>query len=362
MGFTTFYTYYMPSGVQIVIRGIDVLAGQVQGLDHNILIRHGVTDISLTPNFISVIASREETLAAIAHHPINVASTGGRLLPGHYEQLKKIGVAKVFNFYGASEAGLIAFQEIECAEDVGCFENIRAGHTVRIVDENGDELPTGKVGSLSISGGEVYVGTYGAGGHNAQAQSDWHLTGDLAKFDTRGRLVILGRNFRGVRISSSTNFLDGEFLEAALAEHEKVQFASIVALESLGIAPFIGIFVCAADGESFSEHEVIQLFNQHIGNQPLVAEIKAFILGALPMTPRGKVDRMRLIKAAIEYLYSKTLSAAITDESFNLMASDDDELLLAITVGRADKMPMVPPLAQRVHDVLRMSPYRINIF
>lgn len=352
-----FYIYFMPTGAQFLLRGMELLGGAWFDLERNLFSENRVTDINISPSYVSILTARGDFREACKNTGINLWLTGGRLLPSHYEQMQRVGVRRVFEFYGATEAGLVAFQEVRSADDVGAFAAMRAGREMKIVGDDGEPVATGVVGELLVRGGDVFNGYYGAPGNNVAA-GEWFRTGDLARIDSAGRLQCMGRNFKSIRMVGSV-FLDCEVLEAALTDTADLQAVGVVAAESVRGMPYVGIFVCPAQGHIAREKDIVKVFNRKMEGRADQIGVKVFILSALPMTARGKIDRPQLVKALVEDIYDSELKTAIPDVPFDLRVSEDDRQLLCIRVQRDDDLPLDESVRLRLDGFFDASPYRI---
>ena len=101
---------------------------------------------------------------------------------------------------------------------------------LRIVDEDGTELPTGERGELQVRGTSVIRGYWNRPDAQAEtfAEDGWLRTGDVAYLDDEGFLFIVDR-IKDLVIRGGENIGCGE-VEAALLEHPNVLEASVYAV------------------------------------------------------------------------------------------------------------------------------------
>ena len=117
------------------------------------------------------------------------------------------------------------------------------GYEMRVVDDAGDELPSGQVGELQVKGPGVLKGYWGDEGATAAVLTDdgWLRTGDLARKGRLGLLVFEGRSKHVIKHGGySVYALE---VEQALEQHPDVLEASVVGLpdERLGEIPAAAI-------------------------------------------------------------------------------------------------------------------------
>jgi len=106
---------------------------------------------------------------------------------------------------------------------------------LRVVDEAGVELPTGKRGELQVRGGSVFAGYWNRPEADAEVFVDgWFRTGDVAYLDDEGYVFIVDR-IKDLIIRGGENIGCGQ-VEAALMMHPAVHEAAVYAIpdERLG--------------------------------------------------------------------------------------------------------------------------------
>ena len=121
---------------------------------------------------------------------------------------------------------------------------------LRVVDENGTELPQGARGELQIRGTSLFKGYWERPEANAESfEGDWFRTGDVAYLDEEGFLFIVDR-IKDLVIRGGENIGCGA-VEAALQEHPDIIEASVYGVpdERLGEEVGTTIYATAAVGE-----------------------------------------------------------------------------------------------------------------
>ncbi|MEU5904150.1 AMP-binding protein [Micromonospora sp. NPDC047467] len=166
-----------------------------------------------------------------------------------------------------------------------------------IVDEAGEPVAPGEVGELLARGPCVLRGYYAVPEHNRTVFTpDGFLrTGDLARFDPEGRLVISGR-IKDV-INRGGEKVMADEVEGHLLTHERVRAAAVV--------PFpdrrLGEKTCAvvvADGPAPSLVELRKLLRDRgLADYKLPDRLE--VVEALPLTNVGKVDKRTLAAAVL---------------------------------------------------------------
>ena len=136
----------------------------------------------------------------------------------------------VWEYYGASEGMASVISPAEWLAKPGSVGRPFPGLSVRIVGEDGEEVPTGEVGSIYVSSFPAQRFRY----HNApeKTESAWHgdyfTVGDMGRLDEDGYLFLADRR-TDLIISGGVNIYPAE-VEAALIEDDDVVDAAVIGL------------------------------------------------------------------------------------------------------------------------------------
>lgn len=202
---------------------------------------------------------------------------------------------KFYNVYGSSE-GPCTQTRYEDPEDVIL-------HTVgwpicpydefKVIDANGNVLPPEKEGELVARGPCIFRGYYKSEAENREAftPDGFYRTGDIAKFDPEGRLIITGRR-KDIIIRGGEN-ISAKEVEELIGGHPKVEQVSAVGMPD----PILGERVCAfikpkKDKKIFFEEIISYLKEKKTSVLYLPERIE--IIDEMPLTNVGKVDKKRL--------------------------------------------------------------------
>jgi cyclohexanecarboxylate-CoA ligase len=116
------------------------------------------------------------------------------------------------------------------------------GVRVRIVDEEGSDVPSGQPGEIVAYGPEQFAGYYDAALNEAAFTSDGGFkTGDVGVLDEDGYLTIVDRK-KDIIIRGGENLSSRE-IEEALAGHPAVLEAAAVAWPDARLGERVGVFV-----------------------------------------------------------------------------------------------------------------------
>lgn len=154
-------------------------------------------------------------------------SSGARLLPDVAQCFRNRFHKPIYQIYGSTETGIIASQwprdQGWPEHSVGCPV---MGSYVRIVDENGRNLPASEVGSLLVRTPAMFAGYSNHPDATARAfQDGWYVTGDMAWQDVQDCLYLIGRKDTFINVAGKkVNPLE---VEEVLLCHPKVREAVV---------------------------------------------------------------------------------------------------------------------------------------
>jgi len=227
---------------------------------------------------------------------LQVIATGGSYMPPEvirkvYNKLK----CKFYNVYGSSE-GPCTQTRYDDPEEVIL-------HTVgwpvcpydefKLIDSDGNELPREKEGEMVARGPCIFRGYYKSEAENRETftSDGFYRTGDIAKFDDEGRLVITGRK-KDIIIRGGEN-ISAKEVEELISGHPKVVQVAAVAMPD----PILGERVCAfikpRENENVTLEEII-LYLKGKKTSVLYLPERIEVIEEMPLTNVGKVDKKRL--------------------------------------------------------------------
>ena len=174
---------------------------------------------------------------------------------------------------------------------------------VRVVDENGDDVPDGTDGELLVRGPYTIRGYYRADEHNARSftPEGFYRSGDRVRRLPSGHLAVTGR-IKDTIVRAGENVAADDVEENLLA-HQSIRAAAVVGLadESLGEK------ICAA---------VVLSHDHPRGRELTLPEVRTFlaerglasfklpdrlvVVPTLPVTAVGKIDKAVLVRSLQE--------------------------------------------------------------
>jgi len=162
---------------------------------------------------------------------------------------------------------------------------------IRLVDDDGGEVPAGEVGEIIIKSWVVMEGYYKDQALTAEVLKDgWFYTGDLAKKDKEGMYYIVGRKKDVIKVSGQIVFPSE--VEEAIHKHPQVSEAAVIGLPDALRGESIKAFVVLKNHGAASDQELRQFCRQHLAHFKLPHEF-VFVNG-LPKNRAGKIDKALL--------------------------------------------------------------------
>lgn len=247
------------------------------------------TIICATPAQLAMLAP---LLDAAAVSGLRIWYTSGAVIaPSLAEELETLNGAPVVSTYGGADFGGWASPAPEDPPHVrrGTVGRPRGGTEFRIVNADGGDVAAGEAGELIGRGPCCVEGYLGEDGRE-NWRDGWFYTGDLARIEPGGNVVIVGR-LKSVIIRGGHNVLPVE-VEACLRSHPAVGEVAVVGVPD----EILGERVCACVVPKEGGKVALEELRAHLRGQGLAhykAPERLLLLDALPMVS-DKVDQRAL--------------------------------------------------------------------
>ena len=138
------------------------------------------------------------------------------------------------------------------------------GVEVRIVDEEDNDLPIGKIGELIVRGPNVSPGYYKMPEETGQTfRNGWLYTGDMARMDEDGYLFIVDRK-KDLIIRGGLNIYPWD-VEAVFYEHPAVEDVAVIGVPDPIMGEEIKAFVVLKPGHYITGQELIAYCRESLG-------------------------------------------------------------------------------------------------
>ena len=203
--------------------------------------------------------------------------------------------------WGMTENGLVTCNGLDDPEDKVLDTDGAPwpGMELRVVGEDGRDLPTGAEGDLLVRGSAQFVGYFKRPAFTAEAHTDdgWFKTGDRSTLDGDGYLSITGRT-KDLIIRGGENIPVAE-VENVLYTHPKIAGVAIVSMPDPRLVERACAVVIPREGQSITLGEITAfLEGQQLAKHKFPERLE--LVGEFPMTPSGKVQKYRLRQLVAE--------------------------------------------------------------
>jgi long-chain acyl-CoA synthetase len=199
---------------------------------------------------------------------------------------------KIHSFYGASETGGIAYDASDALMAEGQVGTAMPGVTISLRQD--EEAAEGS-GRIFVDSSSVALG-YSEEDDESAFVDGGFLTGDLGYMDAGGHVTLTGRASPAVNVAGRK--VHPAEVERVLLSMNGVDDVCVIAAPD----PRRGqqILACIVSRQLSSALEVRQFCAARLAPHKVPRAI--IFLTALPLTPRGKTDRARLLSLALERL------------------------------------------------------------
>jgi fatty-acyl-CoA synthase len=222
---------------------------------------------------------------------LQVVAASGSALPGDLagRWMDRFG-DNLYNVYGSTE---VAYATVADPADLraspGTSGRVPFATVVRILDEEGRELPAGQVGRIFVGNSMLFEGYTGGG--SKDRVDGLMATGDLGRFDADGRLTVEGRDDEMI-VSGGENVFPAE-VEDCLARHEAVAEVAAVGVEDSQFGQRLRAFVVRRTGSEVSEDDLKDHVRANLARFKVPREV--VFLDELPRNATGKVLKRELV-------------------------------------------------------------------
>ncbi len=207
----------------------------------------------------------------------------------------ELGLDWAMTGYGLTEAhAIVAITHPDDPPDVVANWSGRPlrGVDVRIVDDEGHDVPLGERGELLVRGFGVMDGYFDDPEGTAAVidAEGWLHTGDIAYADEEGFLKVCDRK-KDMYLMGGFNVAPAE-VEGMLVDWEKIAGAAVVGLPDPQWGEVGAAFVVPAAGVTLTADEVVAWARVHMANFKVPRRVE--IVDSLPLNATGKVIKSEL--------------------------------------------------------------------
>jgi acyl-CoA synthetase (AMP-forming)/AMP-acid ligase II len=169
----------------------------------------------------------------------------------------------------------------------------QTGVELRILNDDGTEVPTGKVGEIAVRSPQIMGGYWRLPDATRRAiQGEWFLTGDAGYVDDKGYLYIYDR-VKDMIVSGGENIYPAE-VESALFGHPAVADVAVIGVPDERWGEAVKAVVVKKPGAELGAGELIGWARERIAGYKLPKSVD--FVDALPRNPTGKILKREIRK------------------------------------------------------------------
>jgi fatty-acyl-CoA synthase len=259
--------------------------------------REKINYLFAVPVMFQLITEVEEWKDADLTH-VNFFISGGSPIP--LQVIKKYQDEKGVGFvqgYALTETGRLTSLDLEDSIRKAGSVGKEVFHVnLRIVDENGKNLPANQAGEIIVQGPNVFSGYWQKEMATAAAmRGGWFHTGDMGRRDEEGFIYIVGRKVEMI-ISSGENIYPLE-VEKAIQSLPQIKEAAVVGITDEKRGEVVVSFIILQKSARISETEILSALQGKIA--PYKIPRKIYFVDDFPRNQAGKVLK-RILKNRLE--------------------------------------------------------------
>jgi fatty-acyl-CoA synthase len=253
--------------------------------------KHKATAIVVVPVMLSrMLDELEKTSPKPDLSSLRIVFVSGSQLGAELatRSLKDLGPV-IYNLYGSTE---VAYATIAGPQDLSInpatVGPVVKGMKVKILDDNGKELPQGEVGRIFVGNFFPFEGYTGGGGK--QIIDGLLSSGDVGYFDDNDLLYVSGRDDEMI-VSGGENVFPAE-IEDLLSGHPEIVEATALGVEDKDWGERLRCFVVKVEGSSIDEDAIKAYVKDNLARYKVPREV--VFLDELPRNPTGKILKREL--------------------------------------------------------------------
>jgi acyl-CoA synthetase (AMP-forming)/AMP-acid ligase II len=255
--------------------------------------RHECTALVVVPVMLQrILELPAETIDRYDLRALRVIAASGSALPGELaiRVMDRFGDV-LYNLYGSTE---VAWATIATPKDLreapGTAGRPPRGTVVKLLDEDGREVPPGQTGRIFV-GNELAMEGY-TGGGGKQVVKGLMSSGDLGHIDAQGRLFVAGRDDEMI-VSGGENVFPRE-VEDLLVRHDAVAEVAVVGVADEEFGQRLRAFVVREGGREVEEDELKDHVKANLARYKVPREV--VFIDELPRNATGKVLKRELAR------------------------------------------------------------------
>ncbi len=219
---------------------------------------------------------------------LRICVSGGSAMPVEVMRgFERAFGCPVLEGYGLSETSPVAsFNHLDRERKPGSIGTPIRGVEMKVVDESGQELPTGEVGEIVVRGHNGMKGYLNRPDEtHAVLRDGWLRTGDLARTDQDGYFFIVDRK-KDMIIRAGYNVYPRE-IEEVLYEHPGVLEAAVLGVPDEALGEEVAAVIVPRPGADLTTDEIRDFVRERVAAYKYPRRI--WFSDRLPVGTTGKI-------------------------------------------------------------------------
>ncbi len=255
--------------------------------------RYRVTFWSAVPAIYNILLQMPENAEGRDLSSVKFGICGAAPMPIEtFKKFEETFGIKIIEGYGLTEGTVAsAINPVDGKRKIGSIGKPLPGQQIKILDDDGAELPAGGVGELCVGGGNVMKGYLRKPEANAETlRGGWLRTGDMAYMDDEGYFFIVDRK-KEMIIRGGENIYPKE-IDNLLFSHPKILEAAVVGVDDDIMGEEVKAFVVTKPGETLTEDDVRSFCKENLASFKVPRYVE--FIDELPKNIIGKTLKKQL--------------------------------------------------------------------
>ncbi len=198
---------------------------------------------------------------------------------------------RLHSTYSATEAYFSNLRPDDQHRKTRCVGPGVLGTELKLVDDNGNRVPNGRIGCVYVKGISVFKGYYKNEEANEKSfREDWFTCEDAGYMDEEGYLYLVDRK-KDIIISGGENIASVE-VEQLLIKHPDVAEVAVIGVPHEKWGESVHAVVALNAGSTAGSEEIIDWCREKIAGFKRPRSVS--IISELPKSPTGKILKQKL--------------------------------------------------------------------
>ena len=251
------------------------------------------TVLIAVPTMYSHLLQLARTRKTAMPKSLRLCVSGGAPLPlTVLREFEELFETRIIEGYGLTETtSSVSLNKSGDNFKPGSIGPASPGVEMKIVDEEGRDLPQGKEGEIVIRSAVVTIGYWNDPESTSETiKEGWLFTGDLGYMDPDGSFFITDRK-KDIIVRGGFNISPREIEEIVLA-HPLVRDAAVIAVSDKRERESAKLFAVLEEGANMTERELLQYCIENMAEYKVPKSVE--FRDALPKSATGKILRKEL--------------------------------------------------------------------